>query len=149
ALHEGPAAAGERRLRSRRRGAGRRRGRPRGALTGRSARAVLAGPEVAAGVEAAVERAADRALELQRPDGSWVDELPSAAVATGAAALALHACDGDAASRYVDEACAWLRGAQSADGSWGDATGAEGTLNATAVAVAALAALGGSRSRAA
>lgn len=110
---------------------------------------MLAGPEVAAGVEAAVERAADRALELQRPDGSWVDELPSAAVATGAAALALHACDGDAASRYVDEACAWLRGAQSADGSWGDATGAEGTLNATAVAVAALAALGGSRSRAA
>jgi hypothetical protein len=34
-------------------------------------------------VERAIDAAADRLFSLRRPDGSWQDHLPSAAISTG------------------------------------------------------------------
>lgn len=92
---------------------------------------------------AAVDNASGHLFARQRADGSWRDALPSAAVSTATAIVALHA-----ASRYVADppgslalvasGAAWLRDTQDAAGGWGDAVGAPATLNATAIATAAL-----------
>lgn len=77
-------------------------------------------------------------FDVQRQDGSWQDTLPSAAVATGSAIIALHHADPEHSAGLVAKGAAWLRQAQGSDGGWGDAVGEPATLNATAIAVAAL-----------
>jgi len=89
-------------------------------------------------VDLAVTAAVRGLFAAQRQDGSWQDTLPSAAVATGSAIIALHFSDLDRSAGLIAKGAAWLRLAQGADGGWGDAMGAPATLNATAIAVAAL-----------
>ncbi|GAA2446680.1 prenyltransferase/squalene oxidase repeat-containing protein [Actinomadura vinacea] len=85
---------------------------------------------------AGLAAALDGVFAAQRPDGSWQGVLPSSAVSTGSAVIALHAAD--ESPDLVASGARWLREAQEPDGGWGDAPGGPSTLNATAIAVAAL-----------
>jgi squalene-hopene/tetraprenyl-beta-curcumene cyclase len=100
------------------------------------------GHSAGSGIDCAVDRGIDAAVgrlfALRRANGSWQDTLPPAAVATGSAIIALHHADPAGAADLIAAGAAWLRGAQGPDGGWGDAPDAAATLNATAIAVAAL-----------
>ena len=91
---------------------------------------------------AAIDAVVAALWRRQRDDGSWQDHLPSAAVSTGIAIAALHAAapllPDPAIGGLVAGGARWLRDNQDAGGGWGDAPGAPATLNATAVADAAL-----------
>ncbi|HVF20912.1 MAG TPA: prenyltransferase/squalene oxidase repeat-containing protein [Mycobacteriales bacterium] len=89
-------------------------------------------------LDEAIQRTVSLLRRTRRLDGSWVDELPSAAVATGAAVTALAVATATASADLVAGGAAWLRRTQNDDGGWGDAPGAPTTLNATAISVAAL-----------
>jgi squalene-hopene/tetraprenyl-beta-curcumene cyclase len=89
-------------------------------------------------MDAAIETAAAAVFRLQRPDGSWCDTVPSAAIATGSAVIALMLADPHGSRSLIDAGARWLCAAQSADGGWGEAPGAPATIYATATAVAAL-----------
>lgn len=95
------------------------------------------------GVSAAIDRLHQGLRQRQRDDGSWSGHLPSSAVSTGAALVALKIADPVGSCHLVDRAAQWLRDSQASDGTWGDAPGYDGCLNATAIAVAALAISGG------
>ncbi|HEU5333987.1 MAG TPA: prenyltransferase/squalene oxidase repeat-containing protein [Actinocrinis sp.] len=84
--------------------------------------------------------AAHKALSaLQRDDGSWAGMLSASAVATGSAVIALHRHDPVANADWIEAGCRWLRAAQDEAGGWGDDVGAPATVNATGIAMAALA----------
>jgi squalene-hopene/tetraprenyl-beta-curcumene cyclase len=89
-------------------------------------------------IDAAAETAAASLFDRQRADGSWQDTLPSAATATGSAVIALTLADREGSSRLIEGGARWLRANQDRDGGWGEAPGAPATINATAMAVAAL-----------
>lgn len=103
----------------------------------------------APGVDRSVTTAVDRLLATRRSDGSWESALPSSAVSTAAALIALRAAEpdptapatgaGDPTRAVIRAAGDWLRAGQNADGGWGDMPGAPSTRNATALAVSALA----------
>ncbi|MCL4541283.1 MAG: hypothetical protein M1396_02935 [Chloroflexi bacterium] len=77
-------------------------------------------------------------LERERhPNGTWRGRLSSSALATSMALLCLRRGT-TATERNLERAAAWLAATQRADGSWGDAETDEGTVNSTALAVAAL-----------
>jgi squalene-hopene/tetraprenyl-beta-curcumene cyclase len=82
--------------------------------------------------------AAKTLFAAQRPDGSWQDYLPSAAVSTATSAVALHYADPERCAPMIHGALAWLRRTQLENGGWGDGPGERPTLPATAFAVAAL-----------
>ncbi len=87
-------------------------------------------------VDRGIAAAVDGLFALRRADGSWQGTLPSSAVSTGSAVIALHlAAD---SGELVVRGAGWLRETQAADGGWGDAPDGPSTLNATAIAVAAL-----------
>lgn len=94
-------------------------------------------PELDGLVARSIDSAVDRLFELQR-GGSWRDTLPSAALATASAIVALHFADPIGSAELISAGAAWLRRSQSPDGGWGNAVGAPSTLNATSIAVAAL-----------
>ena len=94
-------------------------------------------------VRAALSAALDGVFALQRQDGSWQGTLPSSAVSTGSAVIALHTA-GESPD-LVAAGTRWLRSAQEPDGGWADAPGGPSTLNATAIAVAALRVVEGDR----
>jgi squalene-hopene/tetraprenyl-beta-curcumene cyclase len=89
-------------------------------------------------VAAGIHRAAEGLFARQRADGSWEGFLPSSAVSTGSAIIALHVADPDGSRDLVAGGAAWLRTHQLGDGGWGDTPEAPASLNATAIAVAAL-----------
>jgi squalene-hopene/tetraprenyl-beta-curcumene cyclase len=89
-------------------------------------------------VERGIGRAVDRLLAMQRTDGSWQGTLPSAAIGTAAAVVALHLGDPVDSAPLISAGSQWLRTAQNEDGGWGDAIGSFSTLNATSYAVGAL-----------
>lgn len=88
---------------------------------------------------AAASAAVDALFLRQRPDGSWQGTLPSSAVSTGAAVVALWSCDRQGSATLAERGAEWIVRAQHADGGWGDAADGPSTLNATALAVAAVA----------
>ncbi|GLZ29256.1 hypothetical protein Lesp02_14460 [Lentzea sp. NBRC 105346] len=87
-------------------------------------------------IDQVITRAIDGLLAIRRDDGSWQDTLPSAAVATASAIVALHFAD--PGSDLIAAGARWLRETQNANGGWGDAVGAPSTLNVTPYAVGAL-----------
>lgn len=89
-------------------------------------------------VESAIEHAVHHVFQAQRADGSWQDHLPSSAVSTGAALIALACADRERFAPLLTTGAAWLRETQRADGGWGDAVVDPGNLNGTAIAAAAL-----------
>jgi squalene-hopene/tetraprenyl-beta-curcumene cyclase len=91
-----------------------------------------------AALDAGVEAALDGLFALRRADGSWQGTLPSSAVSTGSALIALVAANPVGSADLIRGAESWLRATQAEDGGWGDAPGGPSTLNATAIAVAAL-----------
>jgi squalene-hopene/tetraprenyl-beta-curcumene cyclase len=97
----------------------------------------------AARVAGSLAAALDGVLASQRPDGSWQGELAPSAVSTAASIIALRTAA--ESPDLVDAGARWLRATQEGDGGWGDAPGTPSTLNATALAVAALQLVGGGR----
>jgi squalene-hopene/tetraprenyl-beta-curcumene cyclase len=86
----------------------------------------------------AIAGSVDYLFSRQSPDGAWFDQLSSSAIATGTALIALSLFDQE---RFTDEILAgtrWLRETQQPDGSWGDATVDNDSLNGSACALAAL-----------
>ena len=101
----------------------------------------LSGHDVPSGdgaVAAAIDRSVQFLRQRRRANGSWVGELSSSALATAIATVALRR---HAATRLAERLRAgteWLAATQQGDGGWGDAVTDAATLNATALAVAAL-----------
>lgn len=89
-------------------------------------------------LDAGLAAAVDGLFALRRADGAWTGRLPSSAVSTGSALIGLHAADPAGAADLICGAARWLCGTQGADGGWGDVPEGPSTLNATAIAVAAL-----------
>lgn len=89
-------------------------------------------------VERGIGRTVDRLMAMQRTNGSWQGTLPSAAIGTAAAVVALHLGDPAGAAQEIAAGLRWLRDTQNEDGGWGDRIGSCSTLNATPYAVGAL-----------
>jgi squalene-hopene/tetraprenyl-beta-curcumene cyclase len=86
----------------------------------------------------ALQRVASHLRERQLPEGHWVGQLSSSALATSIAIVALRLAD---ASRYAEQiraGCHWLHETQLPDGGWGDAIIDVSNINATSLAIAAL-----------
>jgi squalene-hopene/tetraprenyl-beta-curcumene cyclase len=90
-------------------------------------------------LEDALAAAVKALYGLQRDDGSWAGTLSPSAVATGSAVIALHRHDSVRNASWIGAGCRWLRQAQDDSGGWGDDVAAPATVNATGIAVAALA----------
>lgn len=89
-------------------------------------------------IEAAVGAAAEALYRARRPDGSWQDWLPSAAISTASGAIALTLADPEGSRDLIAGALRWLCADQAADGGWGEGPGQPTSINATAMALAAL-----------
>ncbi|WP_371782597.1 prenyltransferase/squalene oxidase repeat-containing protein [Streptosporangium subroseum] len=109
-------------------------------VDGMAADATAVGAEATdvAAVDSAIGRVVEGLFARQRGDGSWEGFLPSSAVSTGAAMIALHVADPGGSRDLVTAGASWLRAHQLPDGGWGDTPEAPASLNATAIAVAAL-----------
>lgn len=94
--------------------------------------------ELGTQVDRCIDAAVTRLFAMQRADGSWEGHLPSSAVATAAVVLALHAADRSGSAEMITQGADWLCATQRADGGWGDTPTGGSTLNATALACAAL-----------
>lgn len=70
-------------------------------------------------LDQAIQRAADYVFEVQRPDGSWSDFVPSSPSATGSALILLIKHDRERFAPIIDEGTRWLTDTQLVDGSWG------------------------------
>lgn len=85
-----------------------------------------------------IRSAATALFAAQREDGSWCDTLPSAATVTAASAIALALADRTGSEEMITGALEWLRSDQACDGGWGEGPGQPTSVNATAMALAAL-----------
>ncbi|HEX5121116.1 MAG TPA: prenyltransferase/squalene oxidase repeat-containing protein [Pseudonocardiaceae bacterium] len=90
-------------------------------------------------LDQAIDAAVAGLTAIRRADGSWPGRLSPAATATGAAVIALRLADPVGSTDLVDAAVDWLRRSQDPSGGWGEDVGEPATLNATSIAVAALA----------
>lgn len=90
-------------------------------------------------LDGALAAAVKALYDLQRDDGSWAGTLSPSAVATGSAVIALHRHDPAGNATWIQAGCQWLRQAQDDSGGWGDDVAAPATVNATGIALAALA----------
>lgn len=88
-------------------------------------------------------RALRRALAFlrgdQRADSSWAGVLSSSALATAMSIVALQTSNRDTHAALVGAGRRWLLQTQNADGGWGDATTDASNINATSLALGALA----------
>ena len=114
-------------------------------------------PQLQRRITTAMGRALDYLQRTQRPNGSWVplwfgnqrapeEENPTYGTARVLKALAhLDTTHKPTAglTDTIEKATQWLVGAQNTDGSWGGAAGCPGSVEETALAVQALAAVGG------
>jgi squalene-hopene/tetraprenyl-beta-curcumene cyclase len=106
-------------------------------------------------ISTAMGRALDYLQRTQRPNGSWVplwfgnqrapeEENPTYGTARVLRVLAhLETTPTAGLTDTIEKATQWLVGAQNTDGSWGGAAGCPGSVEETALAVQALAAVGG------
>jgi len=94
--------------------------------------------DLAERIEAATLAASEALYLARRPDGSWQDWLPSAATSTASSAIALTLADPDGSRDLIAGALRWLCADQAADGGWGEGPGQPASINATAMALAAL-----------
>jgi len=90
-----------------------------------------------AGPAEALERACERLLSLQHPDGWWKGELQTN-VTIDAEDLLLREFLGIRDEGSTNRAAAWIRSEQNLDGSWSVFAGAEGDLSTTIEAYVAL-----------
>ncbi|MDT0341308.1 prenyltransferase/squalene oxidase repeat-containing protein [Streptomyces litchfieldiae] len=86
----------------------------------------------------AAERCATALFDGQRPDGTWPNPRPPAAVGTAAAVLALCLADRGRSAGLIGDGARWLIRHRNADGGWGLLTGSPSDPMATSLAVAAL-----------
>jgi squalene-hopene/tetraprenyl-beta-curcumene cyclase len=112
-------------------------------------------PQLQRRITTAMGRALDYLQRTQRPNGSWVplwfgnqrapeEENPTYGTARVLKALAhLETTPTAGLTDTIEKATQWLLGAQNTDGSWGGAAGCPGSVEETALAVQALAAVGG------
>jgi squalene-hopene/tetraprenyl-beta-curcumene cyclase len=70
----------------------------------------------------AYETAKAALLAERMPEGFWVGELSSSALATAVACIALKLVDGPKHAAVIHKGLTWLRQTQNADGGWGDTT---------------------------
>ncbi|WP_406156747.1 prenyltransferase/squalene oxidase repeat-containing protein [Streptomyces canus] len=108
---------------------------------------IASGARPPAQVRRAIDSAAQQLFAVRRPDGSWQDHLPSAAISTATSAVALHFADPEGSAELIGSALDWLRANQLPTGGWGDGPGTPATLPASAFAVAALRLLAAEESR--
>jgi squalene-hopene/tetraprenyl-beta-curcumene cyclase len=97
----------------------------------------LAERRAARSVEAALERAVDRLLELQHEDGWWKGELETN-VTMDAEDLLLRQFLGVRTDELTQHSARWIRSKQREDGTWGNFFGADPDLSTTIEAYAAL-----------
>jgi squalene-hopene/tetraprenyl-beta-curcumene cyclase len=90
-----------------------------------------------AAVEAALERAVDRLLELQNRAGWWKGELETN-VTMDAEDLLLRQFLGVRTDELTQQSARWIRSKQREDGTWGNFLGADPDLSTTIEAYAAL-----------
>ena len=103
--------------------------------------------EVAGGARAALDAGLDAGLDAavaylrreQRGGDHWVGVLSSSALATAMSIVALHLADATRFHEQIARGRRWLRQTQAADGGWGDAVVDVSNINATSLALAALA----------
>jgi len=89
-------------------------------------------------VEEAIRRSV-RFLDAHRkPEGSWVGELSSSALATSMSWVALKQHAGHRLEGRLLQATEWLADTQHGDGGWGDGITDASTINSTALATAVL-----------
>ena len=89
-------------------------------------------------LKAAYVTARDALLAERTPEGFWVGELSSSALATAVACIALKLTDGAAHRERIEKGLAWLTATQNADGGWGDTTRSKSNISTTALCWAAL-----------
>jgi len=85
----------------------------------------------------AYDAARDALLAEQTPEGYWVGELSSSALATATAVSALSVASPDSGGRRITSALRWLESDQNADGGWGDTPASPSNLPTTMLASAA------------
>src|SRR2546427_1345031 len=82
------------------------------------------GLSVPARLDAAYRTALDALLKERHPDGYWVGELSSSALATATAVMALSLIDQNLGATthaaLIEKGLAWLAAHQNPDGGWGD-----------------------------
>ncbi|WP_273845673.1 prenyltransferase/squalene oxidase repeat-containing protein [Rubrobacter calidifluminis] len=86
----------------------------------------------------AQQRAFDFLESHRRPDGSWVGEMSSSALATAISCLALSLHPDAAPEGAVERGLGWLAADQNPDGGWGDGVVDPSNMNATSLTAAVL-----------
>jgi squalene-hopene/tetraprenyl-beta-curcumene cyclase len=86
----------------------------------------------------AYDRLRLRLLAARGPDGVWVGELASSALATATATCALLILDRQRHARLTAAGVRWLLGHQNGDGGWGDTVNSLSNVSTTMLARAAL-----------
>ncbi len=87
----------------------------------------------------ALDRAAAYLRAQQRDESHWVGTLSSSALASSIAIVALKLVDADRYAQHIQRGRRWLLDTQLRDGGWGDAMIDASNINATSLAIAALA----------
>ncbi|MEU1209452.1 prenyltransferase/squalene oxidase repeat-containing protein [Nocardia sp. NPDC005825] len=90
-------------------------------------------------IDSAIARSVQYLFDQQRADGLWTDTLPSSAVGTAPALIALHFHSREHDAAAIAAGAQWLRRTQLASGGWGDTPDDPPNLHGTAFAVGALA----------
>jgi squalene-hopene/tetraprenyl-beta-curcumene cyclase len=89
-------------------------------------------------VDAAITRTLRYLEGRRRANGTWAGDLSSSALATAIATVALRRHAPIRLAMRLRAGTEWLAATQGQDGGWGDAVTDDSTVNATALAVAAL-----------
>jgi squalene-hopene/tetraprenyl-beta-curcumene cyclase len=96
-------------------------------------------------VQDAYQTAVARLLAARGPEGFWLGELSSSALATATATSALATVSCERFGRLIEGGAAWLAAHQNPDGGWGDTTDSPSNLATTMLSCAALSLAGTER----